>query len=87
MGYLGWSISQQQVVSTEVVVSDEKVDGEDERVSLFRRSHHDDIYYAFLDHRNSSGNEHIVEGSILKLACLDALAMTVLTYSDQKKAC
>lgn len=80
------SSGQQDVMSTEAVLSEIKMDGEeyDEKESLcsFGISISVHIIYASLDHRAPCGSNDIVEGIIMKLAHVDTLVVAVLMYLE-----
>lgn len=85
---LGSASGQKQVVSTETVVSETVVDAEEDdeekRLRLFQNRKCVDIFYALLDYSQLSGNDDIVNGSIMKPARPNGCVVTVLTCLKQK---
>lgn len=80
---MGSSSRQQQVVSAEVVVSEAKVDEEEnveeECLCFFGKTTSVGIYYVFLDHCQLSSNDYAVKRSVMKFARLDGSVPIVLT--------
>lgn len=60
-------------------VLDGKEEDVDERVCLSANCISVDIFYAFLDFTQFSGNDDTVEGRIIRFSCPDVWIATVLT--------
>lgn len=78
------SFGHHQVMSVERMVGRERGnkggDGNEEHLCLFQNIISVDIYYTFPDYTPSSGNDYLVEGSIIKLTHHIVGVVTMLPF-------